>query len=628
MQPQTSFDLSSGLNALLQNKVERPAKKANIPAGMQALIQAQQILRQQAKPTTPDGQPTVASQVEQAISQEMQPSGPGMMPADAFREQLMKTLQMRAQQQMAGQPPQQPPQEPAQQASAQQPPQEQLPIQLPPPQSMARGGIARLSADNMARLAQYSTGGVIGFSGVTASDVQDPLVTQTSDTALLKLETEKAEKARELADKYKKSLSVMSSVANSGDQQAIQKYAGFTQQNLDNLKQYVSSAYGNKSEQALNTLLSSSTPAPIKSSPSEEMAKQEAARLLRSHPAPEWNIDSLVGKGNIASPAKTVAKPQASQVPSPTTSREGIMAGIPIPTSEEAFRAAKKDVPQPEEIAALRSTADERRALQKQRPDVEGMGIAALEKYEQARLGQLEKERGSDFLRKLSAFGRDLYERGEKDRTGGIADAIAARDRENNRAELTAQELKLKLMDAAHQKKVNDLDAYAKSMQDIATLKNQYSNAVTNAAQINAGISEKVFQGQTSAATQAAHNAVQMQIAREGNALRASELALNREDLKQRSGESLLNRINEAITLKTEKAKEDILKNRPMLKMQLDMGGMPNATEDQKRQAIQASQELANEMKAIIAPLMQQREQIMAKLNPFDPKLFSNFSVK
>ena len=64
MQPQTSFDLSSGLNALLQNKVERPAKKANIPAGMQALIQAQQILRQQAKPTTPEGQPTVASQVE------------------------------------------------------------------------------------------------------------------------------------------------------------------------------------------------------------------------------------------------------------------------------------------------------------------------------------------------------------------------------------------------------------------------------------------------------------------------------------------------------------------------------------------------------------------------------------
>lgn len=158
------MDGISGLQSLISRGMHGPSQRASIPPGLQALIQAQQALKQTANPVTPAGTPTVAGQAEQAIQQQLQPSQPqmaqpqgmpGMMPSDPFREQLMKTLQMQAQQQMqppgGGQPPEQQPQQ--------------------PPQPMAAGGIAGLPADNMARMEQYAHGGVIGFDGTTRSDV-------------------------------------------------------------------------------------------------------------------------------------------------------------------------------------------------------------------------------------------------------------------------------------------------------------------------------------------------------------------------------------------------------------------------------------------------------------------------
>lgn len=114
---------------------------SKIPTGLRTLIDAQKALRQEAAPVTPQGTPTVAGQMEQAIAQRMQqqapqPQGlPGMMPNDPFREQLMKTLQ--AQAQMQGQP--------------QQP--------QPGPQD---SGIAQLPAPNMQNMRE---GGVVGYAG-------------------------------------------------------------------------------------------------------------------------------------------------------------------------------------------------------------------------------------------------------------------------------------------------------------------------------------------------------------------------------------------------------------------------------------------------------------------------------
>ena len=113
---------------------------SKIPTGLRTLIDAQKALRQEASPVTPQGTPTVAGQMEQAINQRMQqqaqpPQGlPGMMPNDPFREQLMKTLQ--AQAQMQGQPQQ--------------------------PQQPQDSGIAQLPAPNMQNMRE---GGVVGYFG-------------------------------------------------------------------------------------------------------------------------------------------------------------------------------------------------------------------------------------------------------------------------------------------------------------------------------------------------------------------------------------------------------------------------------------------------------------------------------
>ena len=112
-------------------------QKSPVPEGLRALMDAQEILKQQASPMTPQGTPTVAAQAEQAIQAQLQAaapqqSAPGMMPNDPFREQLMKTLQMQAQAQMQGQP------------------------QPAPEQS----GIAQLPAPNMQGMKE---GGIVGF---------------------------------------------------------------------------------------------------------------------------------------------------------------------------------------------------------------------------------------------------------------------------------------------------------------------------------------------------------------------------------------------------------------------------------------------------------------------------------
>lgn len=123
-------------------------QKSPVPEGLRALMDAQEILKQQASPMTPQGTPTVAAQAEQAIQAQIQAAAPqqgmpGMMPNDPFREQLMKTLQMQAQAQMQGQP---------------QPAPEQSGIaQLPTPnmQGMKEGGIVGFQAGGLGDVADY-----------------------------------------------------------------------------------------------------------------------------------------------------------------------------------------------------------------------------------------------------------------------------------------------------------------------------------------------------------------------------------------------------------------------------------------------------------------------------------------
>jgi hypothetical protein len=142
-----------------------------IPSGLQALMQAAQILQQQASPSAPGPQgqqPTVAKQVEQAAAQQAPMAMPDMQ---AVGQQAGIAGQMMAQRQQQQQQMAQSPQAVAQMAA-----------------QMLQRGIGGLPA-NM----QFREGGIIGYAGPEGSDVR---VQPIPDRELAEMEDEDARERR------------------------------------------------------------------------------------------------------------------------------------------------------------------------------------------------------------------------------------------------------------------------------------------------------------------------------------------------------------------------------------------------------------------------------------------------
>lgn len=244
----------------------QPQAPRDVPQGLELLMQLAKV----ATPMGPAG-PTVASQLMQRVQQPSMSSAPQMEQPQAPQPRMMPGAPnqgpqgmmdtLKAQSQQSAQPPQQPP--------------------GPPPQGMARGGIASLRADNISRM-KYAQGGVIGYSG----EDDDQLVQPTADKILQAIEIEKAKRARALANEYKQSLGVMSAVANSGDQSALQQYASTTQQTLDALRKHVADSYGNRATDVMNTLLASQAAPQASAKPFSEYTDPNRARLDAPTPAP------------------------------------------------------------------------------------------------------------------------------------------------------------------------------------------------------------------------------------------------------------------------------------------------------------------------------------------------------
>lgn len=153
------FQRPMGLQSLMQQP-QKP-QQSELPADLQALIRAQQILRAKASPVTPDGRPTIAGMTEQAIAQQAAPQqemSPPQVGAPQVPPQSPGTVAQAAQAAgIAGQQQQAAQQQAMQQAMQMAQQQGQL-------QGMARGGLASLPAENIARM-KYAQGGVIGFNG-------------------------------------------------------------------------------------------------------------------------------------------------------------------------------------------------------------------------------------------------------------------------------------------------------------------------------------------------------------------------------------------------------------------------------------------------------------------------------
>lgn len=442
--------------------------------GLPSLTQEAVNLLQRVSPVTRDGGQTVVSRLAQnavaqsmpggmppqaqglgglaAASPQMQPQSPGSIP-QAAQASAIAGQQQQAQQQQAMQA--------AMQMAQQQQPQQ--------PQMMARGGIASLPADNIARM-KYAQGGVIGYSG----ENDDQLVQPTSDKVLLDIEKEKAQKARDLRDAYQQSLGVMSSIAGSGDQAAIQKYATSTQQTLDALKKHVEEGYGNRASQVLNSLLAPSAERPV------AQAKVDYSGM--DHPHAEAQLPPVPSPA--ASRAAPQAAPQAVSRPALQAAPGGIPAliqGMKGPDVAAAIQAARtgigSDAPITEQEARIKQLGE----MMDKLPPAQQEYLQSLKDIQARRLEARKQQAGEEGWDRFMAVMGGLGQSG----LGGAGRA-STQFTAQQRAQ-TAQQL---AEDEAHAQKIGAI-VEAQNNQKINALKGQidlYGKTIDERNKLNTAV--------------------------------------------------------------------------------------------------------------------------------------------
>lgn len=581
--------IPAGLGALLsQQKQQRPAG-GNIPAGMQALIQAQRVLQQQAAPTTPDGRPTVAGMTEQAINQQAQPQQlpmqqmPGMMPADPYRQQLMQTLQAQAQAQGA-----------PQQAAPQQPPAQ--------PQGMARGGLASLRADNIARM-KYAKGGVIGFDGTDDSYVNVPIYPTKSNQDLNVDEQQKQIDALQSAKaEVEKKLGKYGLRQRAIDPEgfaALQSILGNVNENL-NVAKDIGEATRWKERNKLEQMVPSAQAGSVNPTIRQLMAPEKQAQAS----APDYTQDisppaTVRPAGIAAAPRSPVSAPRAA---APAASAALAAQAPAAPSYQELFTQAQKLVGTDEAEKRLRALQAQKDVLAKERPDIEGLGIAALEQHAAERQRLLEQERGGDFTRRLGAFAEGLYKK-DTGTLGRVDDLLAQRDRSANDAVLATEQMKLKLRDAQQARKVGDIDTAMGLEKQIADLNEKRMGHIKDAANASALLSGHIYTAQQ-----------HLQGVRETNLSherqKASELAQRAQELGQSKLATSLTAANHQVDNAQKAVDMALEKQYGMLTKMEQMSPETAAKNPQYQEYLKAKQQLYAQH---VLPAMQVRQSLMSK---------------
>lgn len=478
-----------GLQSLIARGMRNPTQRAPIPPGMQALIQAQQALKQTAAPVTSGGIPTIAGQTEQAIQQHLQPSAPqmGEPQTQVLGQGIPQAAQMAgiaAQQQQAQQ-------QQALQQAMQMAQQQSQPDQAQP---MARGGIARLPADNMARIEQYAHGGVLGFA-------EEKLVPKPDDS-----DANKAQAIETLGSQLDAVKSQMSSLKAPGvsaiavDPTSVETYKTRKeelQKQYENINsQYQEAiksagldrpAYGGKLTSKLGLALQ---PNPVEQEmakkPSErilaltpeETAKQETSKLAALHPVPEKTKVSAAPPAN--SSKVSPASPVAGAAPS------GLQALLQpnMVTPEQAIAKAQTGIGSAD-IEEQKSLIKKLYEMQEALPPTQQMVLDALRKGAEERAAMrakaAEETPFNRLLRVLSGIGR-----------GGIGGAGPAylefeqaqqAERAHQISEDELQAAKMgQIVEAQNNQKINALSNYTDKLGKTIEAKTHRDSAAANLA--------------------------------------------------------------------------------------------------------------------------------------------------
>jgi len=535
-----------------------------IPSGLQALMQAAQILQQQASPSAPGPQgqqPTVAKQVEQAAAQQAMPDMQSVGQQAGIAGQMMAQRQQQ-QQQMA-----QDPQAVAQMAA-----------------QMLQKGIGGLPA-NM----QFREGGIIGYAGPEGSDVRlqsipDRQLAPLDDSLAAKAQREIAEMEAGQRVNLSRDVEVfMSQQRRDGNAE----YAERERQRMLQESRTMAQPYVAKPD-----LPAQYTPYPVRG---PMRATTSAPAVEREQGAGTFNAASALETQLGAAPARQEPRPEAG--PETPSVPSGIAAIAPRtrPTAQDIA----KSVPEDEE--AKKYLADReainRRMLETRRrqADLAQEGIAAIGKSEAERKRLLELQRSEDSLNSLIRLGQAL-------RTGGdqymaYSAGMKARDEADRVATLAGQEAVLKLKQAQQAREMGDLEMEKKFLDEAAAYKKQVDDARRVQIKDILDYESRILPAEIQADTAAAN--------------RAQELKLKMADLKQRAEDAKDVKLANQVRLASEglaSAQREIAKTLkdefPNYAQIVSLQGISGKLDDNQRKVITDYEKRKRELEASsIAPI-------------------------
>lgn len=488
-----------------------------IPSGLQALMQASQILQQQAAPTAPGPQgpqPTVASQVQQAVAQQTQPSMQQVGEQAGIAGQLMAQRQQQAQN----------PQAVAQMAA----------------EMLRQQGVGSLPS-NM----QFRGGGIIGYAGPTGSAVEDPEAGMSmSERADRQLEEKgsiddpyygfpptirEALKADEAARREGRAAPESYPVPGPAgieniprpktEQEAIAAERRIREERLRDME-LLRQRREEQRRRVENALESAG----------QAQAVAGGQRALEDYYKPYPKRGEMRVTDSVVEPEKVAAPPAPPVVdktkvpagtPPPPPKDAGITAALPRPAPALTPAVAQAvpvptypTVAEPEESQKLRKgIADigaELLKARKSQADLESEGIVALQRSEQERKRLLDSKRSRDSFNSLMALADSLYTRGNQYQA--YKASMEARDEADRLSNLAHEEAVIKLKQARQAKEMGNIELERQLATDAYTKYNEALGKSQEAAGKQATFASSIFSTQSNAAEKAADRANQVNI--------------------------------------------------------------------------------------------------------------------
>lgn len=563
-----------GLKALMQPSRRRA--DGPIPEGLQGVIDLQEGLRKlsgQFAMTTPEGRPTIASMLQQAAEQQVQPSAP----SPQMQPQTPGTLPQAAQAAgIAGQQ-QQAQQQQAMQAAM------RMAQQAQPPQGMARGGIAMLPADSMARM-KYARGGIIGFAGQGPSYVQPQRREGESFEAFRQrtIAEQEAVQQKIAAEKAAKA---------EAERKAEMQRRGM-----------VVSPFMDPGARGVQTQPPASTATPA------DDASQESARFAARFPQPEQTMEDILRQyGGAKTPQATKVVPQAA-VPRVAAPQAVKPEEIEAPTLTGAVGEARMARGQDDIFErSLRKISEGEEKFRKEMPDLFAQGIAALTQSDAERQRLLESQRARDQFNRTYSFFRSLYTRGNEYQANQMA--VDVREEAARKAGLEGQLAILRLKQAQQADALGQFDRARKLEVEVQAHKDKQDQLLGTYAGAAATLGAATYKSKIDQKIHAEDRA-----ARERMGL--MELGQRARELRAKELEVRLGSINSGVAAAQSKIQDQLMKEYKPL---MDMINMPGSNWQKNPDMVRQYQGYLAAKKALedkyLKPFEDQRERIQYEID-------------